>query len=111
MLSVNGHDRVDINPGQQRKLRIIEKSFGPTWPEVYPGMAVDAVYNIAIKDNRKSLFCKIDPVKKDKLAEMLEIYGITMGDFIGSMIDKAYEVYAEQCRARLLGIANEYSGP
>lgn len=100
----------EINPGQQRKIRIIEKTFGPKWSDTYSGMAVDAVYNLAIKDNRKSLFCKIDPVKKEKLAEMLDHYDTTMGDFIGMMIEQWYEDYSEQQRRLLLSIASDYSG-
>jgi hypothetical protein len=104
-------DPVELNPGQQRKIRIIEKSFGSTWPEIYPGMAVDAVYNLAIKDDRKSLFCKIDPMMKDKLAEMLAHYDTTMGEFIGMMIEQWFDRYSEQCRNRLSRIADDYSGP
>ena len=99
-----------LNPGQQRKIRIIEKTFGPEWAEVHPGMAIDAVYNIAIKDDRKSLFCKIDPVKKDKLAEMLEVYDSTMGEFIGSMIDDYYEKYQSRRQRSIAGLAEDYSG-
>lgn len=101
---------IELNPGQQRKIRIIEKTFGSNWSETYSGMAVDAVYNLAIKDNRKSLFCKIEPAKKDKLAEMLDYYDTTMGDFIGMMIEQWYENYSEQQRNRLSSIANDYSG-
>jgi hypothetical protein len=99
-----------VNPGQQRKIRIIEKTFGSAWSEDYPDMAIDAVYNLAIKDERKSLFCKIDPIKKDKLAEMLAHYETTIGEFIGMQIDNAYEVYTEQRQTRLSRIADDYSG-
>jgi hypothetical protein len=100
---------VELNPGQQRKIRIIVQTFGSNWPEIYPAMAIDAVYNLAIKDERKSLFCKIEPMKKDKLAEMLENYGTTMGDFIGVMIDDYYERFLQHQHERVRGIANDYS--
>jgi hypothetical protein len=100
----------DLNPGQQRKIRIIEKTFGPEWAGAYPNMAIDAVYNLAIKDDRKSLFCKIEPEKKEKLAEMLDFYDAKMGDFLGRMIDSWYERYQEQRRSMLQGIADDYSG-
>ena len=100
----------ELNPGQQRKIRIIERTFGPKWAETHSGMAIDAVYNLAIQDNRKSLFCKIDPAKKDKLAEMLSAYDTTMGDFIGMLIEDSYVKYAEQRRTMLSGIASDYSG-
>ena len=99
-----------LNPGQLRKIRIIEKNFGDNWRDRYPDMAIDAVYNLAIQDNRKSVFCKIGKDRKEKLAEMLEIYGTTMGDFIGTMIDEYYERYTEQRRDMVTGIADEYSG-
>jgi hypothetical protein len=100
----------ELNPGQQRKIRIIEKAFGAKWGEIYPDMAIDAVYNKAINDDRKSLFCKIDPVKKDKLAEMLDTYDSTIGDFIGVMIDDYHERFIEQRRRNIAGIAQDYSG-
>jgi hypothetical protein len=100
----------ELNPGQQRKIRIIEKEFGSNWRNQYPGMAVDAVYNIAIKDDRKSVFCKIDKHRKDKLQQMLDHYDTTMGDFIGMMIDIHYDNYLEQRKSIVSGIAADYSG-
>ena len=99
-----------VNPGQQRKIRIIEKTFGENWRDQHPNMAIDAVYNIAINDDRKSLFCKIDRLRKDKLNEMLDHYDVTMGEFIGRMIDLQYEQYQEQRRSIVTGIADDYSG-
>ena len=100
----------ELNPGQQRKIRIIEKVFGEEWRSVYEGMAIDAVYNLAIQDDRKSVFCKIDRQRKDKLTEMLDAYSTTMGDFIGSMIDAQYQTYQQQRRTIVCGIAEDYSG-
>lgn len=99
-----------LNPGQQRKIRIIEKSFGEDWRNQYAGMAIDAVYNLAIQDDRKSVFCKIDKHRKDRLTEMLDYYDTTMGDFIGMMIDAHYETYTEQRRSIISGIAEDFSG-
>ncbi len=100
----------ELNPGQQRKIRIIEKIFGRDWRDQYTGMAIDAVYNRAIKDDRKSLFCKIDKVRKQKLMEMLRMYSITMGDFVGVMIDEYHSKFLEQQHNKVTGIADDYSG-
>lgn len=106
----NDNSTNNLNPGQARKIRIIEKTFGENWQQQYPEMAVDAVYNLAIQDDRKSLFCKIDKFRKDKLAEMLDYYDTTMGDFIGMMIDTHYENYQEQRKSIITGIAQDFSG-
>lgn len=98
------------NPGQLRKLRIIEKNFGSDWRKQYTDMAIDAVYNLAINDDRKSIFCKIDKTRKDKLSEMLGHYDTTMGDFIGMLIDAQYERYVEQRLSIVSGMADDYSG-
>lgn len=99
-----------MNPGQQRKIRIIEKTFGANWREQYSDMAIDAIYNLAINDDRKSLFCKIDKQRKDKLTEMLDYFDTTMGDFIGMMIDTHYETYLERRRSIISDIAEDFSG-
>src|ERR1044072_2920228 len=96
-----------LNPGQLRKIRIIEKAFGDNWRDQFPEMAIDAVYNRAINDDRKSLFCKIEKAHKDRLSEMLKYYDTTMGDFVGMLIDAHYEQYQEQRRRLLTGIAEE----
>lgn len=100
----------NLNPGQQRKIRIIEKAFGADWRDQHPGMAIDAVYNLAIQDDRKSVFCKIDKERKDRLTEMLDYYDTTMGDFIGMMIDAHFESYQTQRRSIISGMAEDYSG-
>jgi hypothetical protein len=100
----------NMNPGQQRKIRIIEKTFGDNWRDQYPDMAIDAVYNLAIQDDRKSVFCKIDKQRKEKLTEMLHYYDTTMGDFISMMIDTHFDQYQEQRRSVISGIAEDYSG-
>jgi hypothetical protein len=99
-----------MNPGQLRKIRIIEKSFGDNWRDQFPDTAIDAIYNVAINDDRKSLFCKVDKHHKERLSEMLKHYDTTIGDFIGMLIDAHYEQYQEQRRKILTGIAEEYSG-
>jgi hypothetical protein len=106
----NDHSSTHLNPGQQRKIRIIEKMFGTDWRTQYPDMAIDAVYNIAIHDDRKSLFCKIDKQRKEQLTEMLDYYDTTMGDFIGMMIDTHYMTYQDQRRSIISGIAEDFSG-
>jgi hypothetical protein len=101
---------VELNPGQQRKIRIIEKIFGLDWREQYPEKAIDAVYNLAIQDDRKSVFCKIDRNHKEKLEDMLEIYGTTMGEFISTMIDEYHTRFLRQQHDKVTGIADDYSG-
>src|SRR5688572_16483151 len=100
MTGVNG-----TNPGQMRKIRIIEKNFGSNWRDQHPGMAIDAVYNLAIRDDRKPVFCKINKDRQLRLTEMLDAYGTTMGDFIGSMIDDYYDRFQNQQKAKITGIA------
>jgi hypothetical protein len=100
----------NLNPGQLRKIRIIEKTFGPGWQNQYAGMAIDAVYNLAIQDDRKSVFCKIDKHRKDKLTEMLDAYGTTMGEFIGTMIDSYYQSYLERKGKIVEELAEDFSG-
>ena len=100
----------NLNPGQQRKIRIIAKTFGDNWRDQYSDMAVDAVYNLAIQDDRKSVFCKIDKSRKEKLTEMLHYYDTTMGDFISMMIDTHYDRYQDQRLSIISGIAEDYSG-
>lgn len=99
-----------LNPGQLRKIRIIEKTFGSNWQIQYAGMAVDAVYNIAIQDDRKSVFCKIDKERKTKLTEMLDHYDTTMGDFIGMMIDHYYQNYLDRKGKIVEELAEDFSG-
>jgi hypothetical protein len=63
-----------------------------------------------LKDERKSLFCKIDKDKKDKLEQMLEYYHTTIGDLIGMMIEIHYDNFIEQKKNIISSIANTYSG-
>lgn len=104
------HDGSGLNPGQQRKIRIIEKVFGVQWRDRFAGMAIDAIYNRAIQDDRKPLFCKVDKNRKDRLSEMLKNYNVTMAELISAMIDMHYDRYIEQRRDIMSGIANDYSG-
>lgn len=106
----NDNSSANLNPGQQRKIRIIEKNMGENWRDKHQGMAIDAVYNLAIQDDRKSVFCKIDKDRKEKLTEMLEYYDTTMGDFIGMMIDAHFGTYQHQRRSIISGIAEDFSG-
>jgi hypothetical protein len=101
---------IKLNPGQLRKIRIIEKHFGANWREDNPGIAVDALYNRAIQDDRKPLFCKIDAMRKARLSEMIKSYNITMAELISAMIDVQYDRYTEQQRSIMSGIAADYSG-
>ena len=48
--------------------------------------------------------------KTTRLQEMIDWYGVTMGDFIGTMIDTHYQKFLEQRRNIVSGIADDYSG-
>ncbi len=93
-----------------RKIRIIIKTFGEGWRERYPGMAIDAVYNLAIKDDREPVFCKIDKQQKKKLREMTSQYEISIGEFLQEMIDVYYVKFQYQQKQIVSGMAQDYSG-
>jgi hypothetical protein len=97
------------NPGQTRKIRIITETFGPDWRDKFTGKAIDAIYNIAIHDDRKSVFFKTQPIRKDRLAEMVDYYDTTLGDFLGIMIDDYFDRYLEQRKKILNEMVVAYS--
>ncbi len=76
-----------------RKIRIIEKKYGPEWRLRYPNRKIDSIYNEVIGDTRKNLFCKIDSQIKDNLDEMVEFHKTSMSEFVEQLITAEYDRY------------------
>ena len=99
-----------MNHGTERKKKIIVNHLGEDWQEKYPNKSIDAVYRIATKDDRASVFFKIDAIRKQKLHTMMEFYDTTTGDLIGVMIDAYYQEYIERKDSIMKGLACDYAG-
>jgi hypothetical protein len=93
-----------------RKLKIIESRLGADWRKNHPDVAVDAVYNRLVGDDRKTLFCKVQPGTKAKLDEMVTHYEIKMGEFIEKLIEVEYEIFIQQRTKMMQNLARDFSG-
>lgn len=82
---------VKISPATARKIKIIEDHFGDDWKSL--GKSIDALYNEAVGDNRKNLFCKIEPETKERLDEMLDFYNVKLAMFMERLIEAEYKTY------------------
>ncbi len=47
---------MDINPGQQRKIRIIEKTFGPDWRDQFHHLTKIGLVNLGTELTRTARF-------------------------------------------------------
>ena len=94
----------------ERKIRIIEQQWGPTWQDRSNGKSIDAIYNELMGDNRKNLFCKIDGTIKDHLDSMTEYHKTRMAVFIEQLINAEWARH----QARLIDgekkLLEEFSG-
>lgn len=94
----------------KRKLRIIQEKVGPEWRAKYGDRSIDSIYNELIGDNRKNLFCKIDPTRKAQLDEMVEFYDQSMSEFIEQTIDREYSRYAQNKSTIVADLTKQFSG-
>ena len=93
----------------ERKIRILEEKIGQDWKKQYPGKSVDAVYNEIMGDNRKNLFCKVNPVTKTKLDEMVDNYDMGMAELVEQLIEDEYSRFAEKSRKVSKNLASEFT--
>lgn len=92
-----------------RKLRIIEEKIGGDWTERYPGRSIDAVYNMVMGDNRKNLFCKIDPEIKKKLDEMVEYHDVRMAELVENLVEEEYDRFVKVRDAKVDEMASQFA--
>ena len=92
-----------------RKKRIIEKEVGTDWQERYPGKSIDAVYNIVIGDERKNLFCKVSPVTKSQLDEMVEFHDMKMAEMVEKLVQEEYDRYVTERDGNVNKLAAQFA--
>jgi hypothetical protein len=92
-----------------RKIRIIERELGPDWRTEYPEGSIDAIYNIVMGDDRKNLFCKVDPETKTKLDEMVEYNDMQMSSLVEKLVHEEYDRYTQDRDARVNKIASQFA--
>lgn len=93
----------------KRKIRIIERELGANWQEQHAGKSIDAIYNIVMGDNRKNLFCKIDPDIKEKLDEMVETNDMQMSSLVERLVSEEYDRYKQDLDARIAHVASQFA--
>lgn len=93
----------------ERKIRILKEKLGEDWRKQYPGRSVDSVYNEIVGDDRKNLFCKINPVVKTQLDEMVDSYDIRMAELVERLIQREYDTFMETKAQVSHDLANEFT--
>jgi hypothetical protein len=93
----------------KRKIRLIEAKYGPDWVGRFPGRSIDSIFIELTGDQRKNLFCKIDPDLKEKLDEMVSFRQLSMAELIEQIIDESYLRFMRDKHAVVDGIAAEYT--
>lgn len=92
-----------------RKLKIIEDKLGSDWRASHPGMSIDRIYNTVTGDERKNLFCKINPRVKAKIDEMVREYDVDMAELIERMIEDKYETFVIGKSAYVTKLASQFA--
>ncbi len=93
----------------RRKIRIITRELGENWQEQHAGKSIDAIYNIVMGDNRKNLFCKINPEVKTKLDEMVETNDMQMSSLVERLVIEEYDRYKQDLDARIAHVASQFA--
>jgi len=93
----------------ERKIRILNEKLGTDWQEKYKGRSIDAVYNEISGDLRKNLFCKVDPVIKQKVDELVDGYDIKMSELIERLIEREYEAYKHRTEDYSEDLATQFA--
>ena len=93
----------------KRKIRIIAEKLGEDWKKQYPGKSIDAIYNIVMGDERKNLFCKVDPETKKQLDEMVEYHDMQMSSLVEKLVQEEYDRYTEERDARVSYMASQFA--
>ena len=99
----------DMSYATRRKLRIIKEQLGADWKDQNPGKSIDAIYNVVMGDNRKNLFCKIDPTVKNQLDEMVDYHDIKMASLVEKLVREEYDRYAQDRDARVDHVASQFA--
>ncbi len=99
----------DMSYATRRKLRIIKEQLGADWQDQNPGKSIDAIYNVVTGDNRKNLFCKIDPTVKHQLDEMVDYHDIKMAALVEKLVREEYDRYAQDRDARVDHVASQFA--
>jgi hypothetical protein len=99
----------DMSYATRRKLRIIKEQLGADWQDQNPGKSIDAIYNVVMGDNRKNLFCKIDPTVKNQLDEMVDYHDIKMAALVEKLVREEYDRYAQDRDARVDHVASQFA--
>ncbi len=92
-----------------RKIRILEEKVGSDWKKKYPGRSVDSVYNDIMGDDRKNLFCKINPDVKGQLDEMVDSYDVRMSELVERLIEAEYGRFQQRSKKVSEDLANEFT--
>lgn len=92
-----------------RKIRILEEKLGKNWKRDNPGYSIDALYNHIMGDERKNLFCKIDPNVKGQLDEMVDSYDVHMAELVERLIEAEYDRFRQQNRKVSEDLASEFT--
>ena len=98
-----------ISYATARKIRILEEKVGHDWRKRFPGRSVDSVYNQIMGDERKNLFCKINPEIKQQLDEMVDSYDVRMSELVERLIEAEYERFCETARKASQDLASEFT--
>jgi len=99
----------DMSYATRRKLRIINEQLGADWQDQHPDKTIDAIYNVVTGDKRKNLFCKIDPVVKTQLDEMVDYHDIKMAALVEKLVREEYDRYAQDRDARVDHVASQFA--
>lgn len=93
----------------ERKLKIIREQLGDDWQDKRPDQSIDAVYNDLMGDQRKTLFCKIDPAVKAHLDEMTKEHNVRIAEFLEGIIEKQYAKHMAERQRMVDTLARQYS--
>jgi len=93
----------------ERKIRIITEKLGEDWRKQHPGKSIDAIYNVVMGDERKNLFCKVDPQTKLQLDEMVEYHDMQMSSLVEKLVQEEYDRYTQERDARVSHMASQFA--
>jgi hypothetical protein len=99
----------EVSYATRRKLRIIKEQLGTDWQDQNPGKSIDAIYNVVMGDTRKNLFCKIDPIVKSQLDEMVDYHDIKMAALVEKLVREEYDRYAQDRDDRVAHVASQFA--
>ena len=92
-----------------RKIRILTEKLGVGWQKKYPDRSIDSIYNEVVGDNRKNLFCKIDPEVKEQIDEMIVGYDVKMAELIERLIREEHVRFEQRKDQFSFDLASQFA--